>query len=159
MTPEIISVGAVVVFIALILIEVPVAFALLIAGGLGVALLADPFIAFTTIASAPYSAVAKYDLLILPMFILLGAIVANAGIASRIFAAANYLVGWLPGGLGITTVVACTIFGGISGSSVADAATLGKVSIGEMRAHGYSARFSAGLVAASGMIAILIPPS
>jgi tripartite ATP-independent transporter DctM subunit len=159
MSPELVTIAAAVLFVALILIEVPVAFALAVAGGAGIAVLAGPQVAFSAIASAPYTAVAKYDLLILPMFILLGAIVANAGIAERIFGAANRLVGWLPGGLGITTIAACTIFGGISGSSVADAATLGRVSIGEMRAHGYSARFSAGLVAASGMIAILIPPS
>ena len=159
MSPELVTIAAAALFVALILIEVPVAFALAVSGAAGIAVLAGPHVAFSAIASAPYTAVAKYDLLILPMFILLGAIVANAGIAERIFGAANRLVGWLPGGLGITTIAACTIFGGISGSSVADAATLGRVSIGEMRAHGYSARFSAGLVAASGMIAILIPPS
>jgi C4-dicarboxylate transporter, DctM subunit len=159
MSPDVVTLGAVALFVVLILIEVPVAFALIIAGAAGIAILAGPEVAFSTLSAAPYTAVAKYDLLILPMFILLGALVANAGIASRIFASANRLVGWMPGGLGITTVLACTIFGGISGSSVADAATLGRVSISEMRAHGYSARFAAGLVAAAGMIAILIPPS
>ena len=159
MTPEIVTLGAVLLFMAMILMEVPVAFAMIAAGALGIAVLAGPHVAFSTLAATPYTAVAKYDLLILPMFILLGAIVSNAGIASRIFASANRIVGWMPGGLGITTVLACTIFGGISGSSVAEAATLGRVSINEMRAHGYRARFAAGLVAASAMIAILIPPS
>jgi tripartite ATP-independent transporter DctM subunit len=159
MSPELITLGAVLLFLALILIEVPIAFALAIAGSAGIAVLAGPRVAVSTLSAAPYNAVAKYDLLILPMFILLGAIVANAGIAARVFASANRLVGWMPGGLGVTTVLACTVFGGISGSSVADAATLGKVSIAEMRAHGYRARFAAGLVAASAMVAILIPPS
>ena len=159
MTPEIVTLGAVLLCMAMILMEVPVAFAMIAAGALGIAVLAGPHVAFSTLAATPYTAVAKYDLLILPMFILLGAIVSNAGIASRIFASANRIVGWMPGGLGITTVLACTIFGGISGSSVAEAATLGRVSINEMRAHGYRARFAAGLVAASAMIAILIPPS
>lgn len=159
MSVENIALLAIAFFIVLVLIEVPIAFALLIAGTSGIYLLAGPDVVFSTLAAVPYSAVAKYDLLILPMFILLGAIVANAGIATQIFAAANRLVGWLPGGLPVTTIFACTIFGGISGSSAADVATLGRVSIGEMRKHGYSAKFAAGVVAASGMVAILIPPS
>jgi C4-dicarboxylate transporter, DctM subunit len=159
MTSDLVAGGAITLLVVLILAEVPVAFALIISGFIGIAFLVGPYVAFSTISSAPYTAVAKYDFIILPMFLLLGALVANAGIATRIFASANYLVGRLPGGLGITTVLACTVFGGISGSSVADAATLGRVAIGEMRSHGYGARFSAGLVAASGMIAILIPPS
>lgn len=159
MVVELVSTIAIVALVGLILLEVPVAFSLMLSGVLGLVLLGQPMLAFSNLAAAPYAATAKYDLLVLPMFILLGAFVSNAGIAAKIFDAANRLVGWLPGGLGVATIFACTLFGGISGSSAADVATIGRVSVTAMRHHGYSARFAAGLVAAAGTVAILIPPS
>ncbi len=159
MPADVVALIAIATFIGLLLIEVPVAFSLMIAGALGIVLIGQVDVALSTIAAAPYSATAKYELLILPMFLLLGALVAHAGIATRIFESANRLVGWLPGGLAVATIFACTVFGGISGSSAADVATLGRVSVAEMRRHGYSVRFAAGLVAAAGTVAILIPPS
>jgi C4-dicarboxylate transporter DctM subunit len=150
---------ALVCFLALIVMRVPVAFSLMSAGSLGIIFLSGPSLAFKAISSAPYTAVGNYDLLVLPMFILLGAIVSHSGIATAIFGSVNKLFGWLPGGLAAATVAACCIFGGISGSSAADAATIGRISVDEMRKHGYDVSFAAGLVAASGAIAILIPPS
>lgn len=150
---------ALLAFVMLVLARVPVAFALIIGGALGIILTGRGDIAFSAITAAPYNAIGKYDLLVLPMFILLGAIVAHAGIATAIFHSVNRLLGWMPGGLGVATVGACTIFGGISGSSAADVATIGRISVNEMHKHGYDLSFSAGLVAASGAVAILIPPS
>lgn len=159
MTVELITTLAIGAILVLILLEVPVAFALMIGGVLGILLMGQFGIAFSTLAAAPYGAIGKYDLLVLPMFILLGAFVGNAGIATAIFTAANRLLGWLPGGLAVATIFACTVFGGISGSSAADVATIGRISVNEMRKHGYSASFAAGVVAAAGTVDILIPPS
>ena len=159
MPVELVAVLAVTAFIGLMLLEVPVAFSLMAAGTLGIILMGQWDIAFSALSAAPFSATSKYALLVLPMFILLGSFVSNAGIAEKIFTAADRLVGWMPGGLAVATVVACTVFGGISGSSAADVATLGRISVTEMRRHGYSAKFAAGVVANAGTIAILVPPS
>ena len=156
---ELIAAATVVLFIALMLTEVPIAFALMTAGAIGIVLTGNTDMAISAVSAAPYSAIGKYDLLVLPMFILLGAIVANAGIASAIFMSLDRLLGWMPGGLAVATVAACCIFGGISGSSAADVATIGRISVAEMRKHGYDKAFSAALVAASGAVAIVIPPS
>ena len=151
-----VSIGLVLI---LILCEMPVAFALMAAGGAGLLLIGKAGIAMQSLAATPYSAAAIYDYLILPFFILLGALVSNAGIAGKIFTAASHISGRLPGGLAIATLLACCAFGAISGSSAANAATIGRISVIEMRKHGYTARFAAGLVASAGTVAILIPPS
>lgn len=156
---ELITTLALAAFIGLMLIEVPIAFSLMLSGALGIVLTGQASVAFSTLSAAPFGATGKYDLLVLPMFLLLGAVVSNAGIAAKIFEAANRIVGWMPSGLAVATIFACTVFGGISGSSAADVATLGRISVGEMRRHGYSAKFAAGVVAAAGTVAILIPPS
>lgn len=93
------------------------------------------------------------------MFILMGVALAESGVARAIFGSVQRMMSWLPGGLAVATVAACTLFGGVSGSSAADAATIGRVSIKEMSSRGYPARFSAALVAAAGTVAVLIPPS
>jgi tripartite ATP-independent transporter DctM subunit len=93
------------------------------------------------------------------MFILMGLLVSHAGMIDGIFNLVQRLTRRLPGGLGIATILAATFFGGISGSSVADAATIGRVSIGEMSKRGYDKAYAAALVAAAGTVDILIPPS
>ena len=93
------------------------------------------------------------------MFILMGALVANAGIAARIFAAAASILDRIPGGVAATTVAATTVFSGLSGSSAADVAAMGRISVSEMRKHGYPPAYAAGVVASAGAFAALIPPS
>jgi len=151
--------GTILLFIILMALEIPIGFALLGAGLVGIWGLGFGASTLSFMAATPFGTTANYAMLIIPMFLLLGAIVAHSGIATRIFEAANRLLGWLPGGLAVSTILACTMFGAISGSSAADVATIGKVSLKEMRRHGYNARFAAGVIAAGGTLAILIPPS
>ncbi len=94
-----------------------------------------------------------------PLFILLGEILLRAGIAERMYAAMTHWMSWLPGGLMHSNIATCTLFSAVSGSSVATAATIGTVAIGEIDRHGYNERFFIGTIAAGGTLGILIPPS
>lgn len=139
--------------------EVPVAFALGIAGLAGMAQIGGMWGALNSLAAIPYNTTAAYTLTVVPMFILMGLLVSHSGMIDGIFNVAQRLTRRIPGGLGVATVIAATFFGGISGSSVADAATIGRVSIGEMSKRGYDKAYAAALVAAAGTVDILIPPS
>lgn len=149
----------IVVFLCLVLIEVPVGFSLGISGTIGILLTDGASIVTAVLGALPFTSSASYTLFAVPMFILLGALVANAGISGRIFGAAGAILGRLPGGVAATTVIATAIFSGISGSSAADVATMGKISVSEMRKQGYAPAFAAAIVGAAGAFAALIPPS
>ena len=157
------DVWAVLLPLALLLLllasQVPVALSLGGAGAVGIWLQDGFEITTNTLASIPHSTTGVYTLTLIPMFILMGLFVSHAGMLAGIFEVAQRLTRRLPGGLGIATVAACTFFGGISGSSVADAATLGRLSVGEMSRRGYDKSYAAAVVAAAGTVAILIPPS
>jgi C4-dicarboxylate transporter DctM subunit len=149
----------VILLITLLAFQVPVALSLGATGVVGILLQGDLGKTTSTLASLPYSSTAVFTLTLVPMFILMGLLVSNAGLLTGIFDVAERLTRRLPGGLAVATVGACAFFGGISGSSVADAATIGRLSIGEMSRRRYEVAYSAAVVAASGTLAILIPPS
>ncbi len=138
---------------------VPVAFALGASGIAGIIQIQGFAGAASTIAAIPYNTTSVYTLTVVPMFILMGLLVSHSGMIDGIFNVAQRATRRLPGGLGIATVLAATFFGGISGSSVADAATIGRISIGEMAKRGYEKAYAAAIVAAAGTVDILIPPS
>jgi C4-dicarboxylate transporter, DctM subunit len=95
----------------------------------------------------------------IPLFILAGELISQGGVGRRLINFAGILLGFLPGGLGVVTVASSTLFGAISGSAVADSAAIGSVMIPGMTRKGYPKSFSAALVATSGTLGILIPPS
>ena len=105
------------------------------------------------------SGVNKFSLLAIPFFVLAGAIMAEGGIASRLIAFASIFVGFIRGGLSLVNILASTFFGAISGSSVADTASIGSVMIPQMEKKGYPRAFSAAVTASGSVQAILIPPS
>ena len=133
----------------LLVVDVPIAFALGISGLTGIGLMQGVSGAANAFAAIPYNAASAYTLTVVPMFILMGLLVSHAGMIDGIFNLVQRLTRRLPGGLGIATILAATFFGGISGSSVADAATIGRVSIGEMSKRGYDKAYAAALVAAA----------
>lgn len=137
----------------------PVAFALGISGIVGVYSILGWSGTLGAIATIPYRTTASFTIVSIGMFILMAEIATQSGITSRLFAAANSLVGRLRGGLGIATILASAAFGTLSGSSVAAAATMARVAVPEMLARGYSRRFAAGTTSIAGTLAILIPPS
>jgi len=101
----------------------------------------------------------NFLLVAIPFFVLLGEILLRSGIAERMYNSLMLWVPWLPGGLMHTNIATCAMFAATSGSSVATAATIGTVAMGEIRKHGYSERLFLGTIAAGGTLGILIPPS
>ncbi|SNR81069.1 TRAP transporter large permease [Blastococcus mobilis] len=146
-------------FFFLLAAETPVSFALAASGGVGIALLRDAELATSVLGSVPFNETHKYSLAIIPMYILLGMFALHGRLAERVYSAATVALRRLPGGLGIATVGACAGFAAVSGSSVATAASIGKISAHEMMRHGYKAPFAGGIVAVAGTLGILIPPS
>ena len=106
-----------------------------------------------------YEAAQSFDLSVIPLFVLMGAVTARSGISADLFTASERLLARTPGGLGHATIMACAGFGAVCGSSLATAATMGRVALPEMKRFGYSDRLATGTVAAGGTIGILIPPS
>jgi tripartite ATP-independent transporter DctM subunit len=107
----------------------------------------------------PHSKTASHVLGLIPTFILIGYLAYYAGLTKALFEAAKRWVGWLPGGLGVATVFATAGFAAVSGASVATSAVFARIAIPEMLRLGYDKRFAAGVVAAGGTLASLIPPS
>ncbi len=103
--------------------------------------------------------VEPFILLAVPLFVFAGELLAQGGVGKRIVEFARVLFGWLPGGLGVVTVMSCTMFGGVSGSAIADTAAIGSLVIPSMIARGYSRGFAAALLAVAGTIALLMPLS
>lgn len=159
MTSGLILLVVLALLIALIAAEVPVSFSLLSAGAIGLVLLRDAGYSMNTLANQPFATTASFALILIPMFIIMGMFVVEAGIAQDVYGFAARMFSRFPGGLGFATVAACAGFAAVTGSSAATVATIGRISINEMRKHGYSAAFASGIVGASGTLGILIPPS
>lgn len=116
-------------------------------------------IAAKTAGQVPHSKVASQALSLIPTFILIGYLAYYAGLTKALFEAAKRWVGWVPGGMGVATVFATAGFAAVSGASVATSAVFARIAIPEMLSVGYDKRFAAGVVAAGGTLASLIPPS
>jgi len=151
--------GLVVLLLVLLVMGVPVAFALGCIGIAGFFLLFGGERALINVAAIGYSTLNSFTLVALPLFIFAGQIIQQGGIARDIFEACSTLLERMKGGLGVATVGACAIFAAISGSTVATAATIGLIAIPELLARGYDRRLAYGIVAAGGTLGILIPPS
>ena len=142
--------------IGLLLLRVPVAFAM---GALGTVLLAIKGLPLIAIPQRLFGSMDSFELLAVPMFLLMSNVLLKGGVGRDLFAAVQAWVGHWPGGLGVATIMSCTLFSAISGSSVATAATIGTVAIPEMKSRGYDEPFILGQLAAGGTLGILIPPS
>ena len=138
---------------------IPVGFALAIAGTAGLLAHGGFGLLSGILSTTAISTVSSYELISIPMFILMAEFVILSGIADNLFRAAAVWVGRLPGGLAIATALSGAGFGAISGSSTAAAATLSATSIPAMLEQGYEPKLACGVVAISGTLAMLIPPS
>ena len=116
-------------------------------------------VAAKTAGQVPHSKVASQALSLIPTFILIGYLAYYAGLTKALFEAAKRWVGWLPGGLAVSTVFATAGFAAVSGASVATSAVFARIAIPEMLKNGYDKKFAAGVVASAGTLASLIPPS
>lgn len=143
-------------FIVLIFLRVPVAYSL------GLAALAGAWwidIPFHAVMIQIAGAISKFSLLAIPFFVLAGAIMAEGGMSRRLVAFAGVLVGFVRGGLSLVNIMASTFFGAISGSSLADTASVGSVLIPEMERKGYPREFSTAVTVSGSVQALLTPPS
>lgn len=143
----------------LIALGMPVGFAMGFAGLLGLYCTVDTSVMITYLGSLAYSEVASATLATVPLFILMGELVAAGGIATDLFTALQRLLGRLPGGVAITTIFTSAGFGAMSGSTTAAAGALSRITMPEFRRLGYDDSIGAGVVAVSGTLAIMIPPS
>lgn len=144
---------------AMLAAGVPVGFALGIAGAVGLYGIGSAPMVAGILETAPLSTTASYELITVPMFLLMAEFVILSGVADDLFKAAATWVGRVRGGLGIATAIAGAGFGAISGSSTAAAATLSATTIPAMMKQGYEPKMACGVVAISGTLAMLIPPS
>lgn len=152
--------GSVLVLFALILLGVHIGVALALVSFLSVLGLTGRFdIAVNLMGATAYSAVMDYVFAVIPLFVLMGLFANHSGATRNLFTAAEALLGRLPGGVGIATVAANAVFAAITGVSVASAAVFSRIAIPEMRRFHYAKTFSLGIVAASAILGMLIPPS
>ena len=144
----------------LVLLGLYVPIALITCSFIGVwAIKGSPILASKMLGLAANDAISSYFFGVVPLFVMMGFIVSESGIGQDTFDVANAMFRRIKGGLGLSTIAANTIFAAITGISIASAAVFTKIAVPELRRHGYTARFSVGVVAGSSVLGMLIPPS
>lgn len=159
MTASFAGVVGIVALFALLILRVPVAFSMFVVGFLGIWALNGLNASMSLLASEAFTLASSPELIVIPLFILMGNVASHTGMSRQLFDAAYAVIGSIRGGLASATVIGCGGFAALSGSSVASALTMGKVALAEMERFDYDDRLSSGVVAAGGTLGILIPPS
>lgn len=159
MSSELIGLLALAGLFGLIMLRVPVAIAMGVAGILGYAAIDGWDRALIAAGLTPYDLAAQYSLTVVPLFVLMGVVASRSGMSAELYRAANAVFSGMRGALAMGTVGACAGFGAICGSSLATAATMTPVAVPEMRRYGYDERLATGVVASGGILGVLIPPS
>jgi tripartite ATP-independent transporter DctM subunit len=158
--PRTIGVAMIALAVVLIVLGLPIAFALLLTGFVGLALVKhDVLIAARTLGLAADGTISEYVYATVPLFVLMGLFVNVSDVGRDAFRAAQTLFGRLHGGLGVATVAANAVFAAITGISIAAAAIFTKIAVPEMVRQGYTKKFAVGLTAGSSLLGMLIPPS
>lgn len=145
--------------VLLIIIRMPIAYAMLLVGGVGTVVLSGERVLLAQLKTLAYGHFSIYDLSVVPLFVLMGALATKTGLSHDLFRAANAWLGRLKGGTAMAGIAACAGFGAVCGSSLATASTMGKVALPELRRYGYAPSLATGSIAAGGVLGILIPPS
>jgi len=144
----------------LIFLRVPIGLAMFLVGYFGLFFVTgSPNMALARLRAAAYSTFSSYSLSIIPMFLLMGYFATLGGMSQALFRAAAAFIGHRKGGVGMAAIASCAGFGAICGSSLATAATMGRVALPELRRYGYAGGISTASLAAGGTLGILIPPS
>jgi len=151
-------IGIAVMFL-LLLLGVPIAFSMALTGAVGIWILEGPGPALAHTLLIPWDEGRSFVFVTIPLFVLMGQLVFHTGLASDLYDGVRTWIGKIPGGMAITSVVACGAFGAVTGSSIATVATMGAIVMPEMRRYKYHPRLATGALAASGTLGILIPPS
>ena len=159
MTPELIGFAGILVLLILLTVGVPIGVSLALTGVLGLMIMLSPEAALAKAGVVVFEVANKYELGVLPLFLLMAHLCFAAGASRDFFDVAARFVGHRRGGLGLASIAGCAGFGSISGSSLATVATVGSAALPEMRRAGYNPGFAAGALAAGGTLGALIPPS
>lgn len=159
MTPIEMGLSGIGCLFILLAIRVPVGIALAIVSFVGIWAVRGFNAAFGTLKSIPYDFSAHWTLSAIPMFLLMGAVVAQSGMTTSLFHATRIWLGWLPGGLAVATNFAGAGFAAACGSSLATTATLGRIAVPEMLRYGYNPALATGVATAVGTLGAIIPPS
>ncbi|WP_370158161.1 TRAP transporter large permease [Salipiger bermudensis] len=159
MSPVLIGSAGFVLLLVLLLLRIPVAFAMFTVGFVGIWILNGLQAATGLLASETFALASNSELIVVPLFILMGNVASVTGMSRRLYEAAYATIGQVRGGLAAATVIGCGGFAALSGSSVASALTMGRTALAEMDRFDYSPRLSTGVVAAGGTLGLLIPPS
>ncbi|TMV92319.1 TRAP transporter large permease subunit [Thioclava sp. BHET1] len=157
--PITLGILALVALVGLIAIRMPIAYAMILVGGIGIALVNGVAPVFNQLKTLAYGQFSVYDLSVVPMFILMGALAAKAGLSQALFRGANAWLGGMRGGTAMAAIAGCAGFGAVCGSSLATASTMGRVALPELARYKYSGALATGTLAAGGVLGILIPPS
>lgn len=148
------------VLMILIFLRVPIGLAMFLVGLAGLSIVTDGTnVAFSRLKNETYGTFSSYSLTIVPMFLLMGCFATLGGMSQALFKAAEGFLGHRRGGVAMAAIGACAGFGAICGSSLATAATMGRVALPELKRYGYAGGFSSATLAAGGTLGILIPPS
>ncbi len=145
---------------ALIFLRVPIGLAMFLVGLVGLVIITDgTLVALSRLKHETFTTFSSYSLSIVPMFLLMGHFATLGGMSTALFKAAEGFLGHRKGGVAMAAIGACAGFGAICGSSLATAATMGRVALPELKRYGYAGGFSTATLAAGGTLGILIPPS
>ncbi len=159
MDPLMVGLIGILALFFLLFLGMPIGFSLAFVGFCGISSLTAVSVAMPALIRSFYSTFTTYSFTVIPLFVLMGELAAICGLSQGIYVLADKWLRRFPGGLGLATIGACAGFSAICGSSVATAATLGRVALPEMKGYGYDERLSTGSVAAGGTLGFLIPPS
>ncbi|WP_020592979.1 TRAP transporter large permease [Kiloniella laminariae] len=159
MSPEIIGLLSFAVLLGLIAFRIPIAIAMGMVGAVGGLIINGYDSVAFIMGSIPFESVFPYSLSVIPLFILMGAFSARAGLSRALYDGVHAFIGHYRGGLAMATVGACAAFGAICGSSLATAATMCRVAMPEMRRRNYDDGLASATIAAGGTLGVLIPPS
>ncbi len=159
MAPATIGLFGVTILIALLLARVPVWISLMLVGFFGNALVLGWPGAFALAGTTPFDVATAYTLSVVPLFILMGEVASESRLSAELFKAARVILSGFRSGLATATITASAFFGAVSGSSLANAATMTRIALPEMRKAGYDTGLATGSIAAGGSLGILIPPS
>lgn len=151
-------VGIVALFL-LILLRMPISFAMFIVGFFGMLQITSPMAAYNIVSSGIWEQLSAYSLSVIPLFIFMGELLFRSGITEKIFASAYAWIGHRKGSMATTTILSSAGFAAVSGSNTATAATVGTIALPEMKKFGYHRALSAGSVATGGTLGVIIPPS
>lgn len=152
-------IGIIVLLLVMFLLGMPVGFAMAVVGFCGFSYVVSPKAALNMIGTDVWLTFSKYGLTVIPLFVLMGYLAFNAGIAERLYDAAYKWVGHWPGGLAMATIGADEFFAAICGSNSATAATMGAVALPQMAKYDYDTRLSSGTVVTGGTLGTIMPPS